>query len=133
MSLVNLGLLEGASLAATGGTAISFTPANSNGPNQLVVANASEPDFRLRENAVFKASLPAKQPNGTWSKDRRTITLNVPVFDATTNSYDQITVRIERVAPVFATPAATLAALNLGAQLAFDGDTTAFWAAGSYA
>lgn len=133
MSLVNLGLLEGASLAASGGTAISFTPANSNGPNQLVVANANEPDFRLRENAVFKASLPVKQPNGSWSKDRRTVTLNVPIYDATTNTYEQITVRMERVAPVFATPAAVLAAINLGAQLMFDGDTTAFWAAGSYA
>lgn len=133
MSLVNLGLLEGATLSATGGTAVSFTPANGNGPNQLTVANANEPDFRLRETAIFKASLPVQQPNKEWSKDRRTFTLNVPVYDATTNTYDKVTVRIERVAPVFASPMVTAAALNLAVQVGFDADATAFWAAGSYA
>lgn len=131
MSLVNLGLLEGATLAATGGTAISFTPANGNGPNQLVVANAAETDFRLRETVVSKASLPVKQNDGTWSKDRRSQTLNIPVYDPVTQTYDSIVVRIERVAPAFSTPAQLVAANILGAQLLFDTDTAAFYAAGS--
>lgn len=133
MSMVNLGLLEGASLAATGGTAISFTPANGNGPNQLVLANAAETDFRLRETVVCKATLPVQQANGEWSKDRRTVTLNVPIYDSVSGVYDKITIRIERVAPAFASAAALAAATSLAPQLCFDTDTAAFWSAGSYA
>lgn len=133
MSMTSLGLLEGATLSATGGTAITYTPANGGAIGQLYLANASEEDFRLRETIQAKAVIPSRQSDGSWSKDRRNVTLVVPVHDVGTGEYENITFRLERVAPVFATTAQKAAAGKLAAQFIFDNDTESFWNAGSYA
>lgn len=133
MSLMTLGLLSGATLSATGGTALSLTPASGAASNQVYLSNASQEDFRLREIAQFKAQTPAKQRDGSFSKDRRNVSFTVPVYDPVSETYDNIVVRIERVAPAFATSAQVSAALNLAAQTMFDADTVAFWTSGSYA
>lgn len=133
MSLVNLGLLEGATLTAAGGTAVNFTPANGGVAGQIYLANATEADFRLRETVQAKASVPTQQANGEWSKDRRSMVINIPIYDSVSETYDKVTFRLERVAPVFATPTQLVSATGMAGQLCFDTDTAAFWATGSYA
>lgn len=133
MGIQTLGLLSGATLSATGGTALTLTPANGGVPGQLYLADASATDFRLRTFAQAKASVPTRLANGTYSKDRRQFTLTIPLYDSVSETYDNSVIRIERVCPSFATPAQALALCVLGAQVLFDTDAAAFWSAGSYA
>lgn len=133
MGLQTLGLLSGATLSATGGTALSFTPASGAQVNQVYLADASEADFRLRKFIQAKAAVPVAQRNGTFSKDRRNVTLNIPIYDSVSGVYEPIVFRIERVAPAFTSASDLAAATNLAGQLCFDADMSAFWASGSYA
>lgn len=133
MGIQALGLLSGASLSATGGTALSLTSANGAAANQVFLADAAAEDFRLRTTAVAKASVPVQQKNGSFSKDRRSFSITIPLFDTVSGTYENAVLRIERVVPAFATPAQAALMNNLGAQVLFDSDAAGFWATGSYA
>lgn len=134
MGIQTLGLLTGATLAATGGTALSLTPANGGVPGQLYLADASAVDFRLRMFAQAKASVPTKQADGkSFSKDRRNFTLTIPVYDSVSGVYDNAVIRIERVMPGFAASSVGLSLNSYASQVLFDTDAAGFWLTGSYA
>lgn len=133
MGIQSLGLLTGTTLSATGGTAITLTPANGGVPGQMYLADASAADFRLRMSAQAKASIPVQQRDGSFSKDRRSFSLTIPLYDSVAEVYENSVIRLERVVPAFATPAQALLLNYYAAQLLFDADAAAFWATGSYA
>lgn len=133
MSLNSIGLLAGATLAASSGTAFTLTPMADNTLGGFRVADASVADFRLRPTATFKASIPAFQRDGSFSKDRRNVSFATPLFDSVSGEYQNGVIRVERIAPAFATAAQLLHLNYVAAQLLFDADAVAFWAAGTYA
>lgn len=132
MGLQSIGLLSGATLAASGGTAFTLTPMAS--PSEgFRVADASVADFRLRPTAYFKSSTPVQNRDGSFSKDRRNVVFTVPLYDSVSEVYENGVIRIERVLPAFATPTNALHLNQVAAQLLFDADTATFWSTGSYA
>lgn len=133
MGIQSLGLLSGASLSASGGTAFTLTAANGGVPGQIYVSDSAVTDPRLRPSAVFKASIPVQQKDGQFSKDRRNASFVVPLYDPTSLKYENGVIRIERVMPAFATPAQALHMNFVAAQIAFNAAAAAFWATGSYA
>lgn len=132
MGLVNASILTGASISASGGTAVNYTPDGQSVPNGLHLIDAAVADFRLRPQLTFKTKNPTLMPDGSYSKDRRTVVLVEPFVDSKGKTQFDL-IRIEReVHPE--SPAAKALDLNKkGAQLLIDTDTAAFFASGSLA
>lgn len=83
MPLSNIGIMSGATgFTVTGGTLKSFTPDGQVVVNGVHVACAATTDFRVRENITLKNRNPVRQPDGSYSKAKRHITLNVPLLKA---------------------------------------------------
>lgn len=132
MGLTSIGLLSGATLAASGGTALTLTTM-ANPSEGVRVADATVADFRLRPTATFRSIIPVQNRDGSYSKDRRNASFVTPLFDSVSEVYENGVIRIERVLPAFATPAQALHLNYIVAQLLFDTDTASFWSTGSYA
>jgi len=80
MGLQSLGLLKNAtSASATGGTAITLTPAGVEITSGLYVADAAETDFTVRTNATFTNRNPRLLSDGSWSKGKRTMSMVTPI------------------------------------------------------
>jgi len=130
MGLKNMSLLSGGTVSTTGGTAMVFTDDGvtiQNGVHLVVPATA---DYRVRESATAKYRPPSVQPDGSYSKDKKQISFNVPMILASGKIVNN-TIRVEReVHPEMS--AANVANLNkIGAQLLTDTDLDNFWTAGS--
>jgi len=130
MGLKTLSLLTGASISATGGTAMAFTDDGvtiQNGVHLIVPATA---DYRLRESATAKFRPPVLQSDGSYARDKKSISFNVPILLASGKIANNV-IRVEReVHPELS--AAAAANLNkIAAQLLTDADTDNFWGAGS--
>lgn len=130
MSLQNMQLLTGATVAFSGGTAQSFTPDNLEIPGGLHVVDMSVADFRIRPQITFKAKSPVKKTDGSYSKEIRSAKLVMSFIDANgVTQYDWVEVTTSL------TPGSTnLSELRKkGAQLACDTDTDNFYTIGSRA
>lgn len=130
MGIKTMSLLSGATLSATGGTALAFTDdgvAINGGVHLVVPATA---DYRVRESATVKYRAPVLQADGTYLRDKKSISFNVPQILANGKIVNNV-IRVEReVHPELS--AANATALNkIAAQLLFDTDLDNFWAAGS--
>lgn len=130
MGLKNMSLLTGATVSATGGTAIVFTDDGvtiQNGVHLVVPATA---DYRVRESATAKYRPPVLGTDGSYSRDKKSISYNVPMITVAGKIVNNV-IRVEReVHPELS--AANATTLNkIAAQLLFDTDTDNFWAAGS--
>lgn len=130
MGIKSMSLLSGTTLSATGGTAMVFTDDGltiNNGVHLVVPATT---DYRVRESATFKYKAPALQTDGSYTRDKKSVSFNVPQILASGKVVNNV-IRIEReVHPELS--AANATALNkIAAQLLFDTDTDNFWAAGS--
>lgn len=130
MGLKNLSILTGATLSATGGTAKVFADDGvtiQNGVHTMVPATA---DYRVRESATYKFRPPQLLVDGTYTRDKKGVSLNIPYILASGKVVNNV-IRIEReVHPEWA--AANAVDLNkMAAQLLFDSDTDSFWSAGS--
>jgi hypothetical protein len=131
MALKNMSLLTGATVSATGGTALAFTDNGVSVANGVQLVCTTDTDFQTRRICTVKyrpATVDSKL--GTYGKDKKSISLALPVV-LTTGQVVFCTWRIEReVHPSVA--AATVTDMNkLGAQLLIDTDTDGFWATGS--
>lgn len=130
MGIKTMSLLSGATLSATGGTALAFTDdgVSVNGGVHLVVPATA--DYRVRESATVKYRAPVLQMDGTYLRDKKSISYNVPLILASGKIVNNV-IRVEReVHPELS--AANATALNkIAAQLLFDTDLDNFWAAGS--
>jgi len=130
MGLKTMSLLTGATPSFSGGSAMAFVDDGvtiQNGVHLTVPATATAV---TRESATAKYKPSSLNTDGTMSKDRKTISLAIPMVTAA-GKVVYNTIRVEReVHPEFS--AANAANLNvLGAQLLCDSDNATFWSAGS--
>lgn len=130
MGLKTMSLLSGATVSASGGTAMAFIDDGvtiQNGVHLTVPATA---DARVRESATAKYKPAQVNADGSFTKDRKTISIAIPMVTAAGKIvYNSI--RIEReVHPEFSV-ANCLVLNGLGAQALIDSDVALFWSAGS--
>lgn len=131
MGLKTMSLLASATVAATGGTALAFLDDGvsiNNGIHLIVPADA---DYQTRRQVTAKVKQPTLDPKtGVYGKDRKTISLTVPMVLADGKVVFNV-IRVEReVHPSFAA-ASAVEMNNLAAQLLIDADVANFWAAGT--
>lgn len=130
MGLKNMSLLTGATLAASAGTALVFADDGTtivNGVHLVVPATA---DYRVRQSATAKYRAPKILPDGTYTRDSKSISYNVPLILATGKIVNNV-IRVEREVHPELSAAAALDLNKILAQLMFDTDTDNFWSAGS--
>jgi hypothetical protein len=131
MGLKTMTLLAGATVAATGGTALAFADDGvsiQNGVHLIVPADA---DYQTRRQLTAKYRQPSLDvKTGVYGKDKKSISLALPVVLADGKVVFN-TIRIEREVHPSLAAASALELCNLGAQLLTDSDVTAFWATGS--
>lgn len=115
---------------ATGGSPIVFTTDGQTVVNGKHFHVAAETDFRTRTNVSVKNRNPVRQPDGTYSKGKRQVTLTKPYIKADGTVVYNVERYESEVDPE--TPAAD--ALNnrrLLTQLLFDSEMEEFHTAGT--
>lgn len=119
-------------MTPTGGSDLTLTTDGVSVTNGVHIADAAQSDFRIRRNATVKNKVPTLQANGTYSKDKKSITFVAPKLLADGSTVFNL-IRIEREVHPESTAAEALDLNMIGAQLLADTDFTAFWSAGSLA
>lgn len=109
----------------TGGTAMTLSSDGVEVKNGIHVADMDESNFLIRTNATFRTRNPQKQPDGSYSKAKRWITIVVPKELASGEiSFNLVRIEVE------AHPETTDAELTnlhmLGAQMFTDSDISSF-------
>lgn len=132
MGLTSSTLLTGATLAATGGTAKTYTPDGQTVVNGLHLADASVTDFRVRPQITVKTRNPKRNPDGTYTKAKRTVTLYVPELKADGTIATNIR-RYESEIDPETSAASELDSRKMFAQILFDSDFESFHTTGSLA
>lgn len=133
MSLQNAVLKSGATaLTPTGGADQTFTPDGVTVKNGVHLADANQADFRVRKNLMVSVKQPALQSDGSYSKDRKAITLFAPKILASGKTVLNL-IRIEREVHPESTAAEALELNMLGGQILSDSDFASYWSAGSLA
>lgn len=124
MGAQNVTLFRGATIAASEGTAQTFTPDGVSVENGVHLADAAEPSFKLRNQLILKTKNPVLA-GGQYTKGKRWLTLIEPIV-LTDGTAVQNVVRVEiEIHPDM--PAADAAKLvSSAAQLLFDSDLTSF-------
>lgn len=130
MGLKNMSINTGGTLANTGGTAVVFADDGVTVPNGIHVTAPATADFRVRENATFRYRPPALQADGTYTRQKCSVSITKPKLLAS-GKYVNNTFRIEGEIHPESTAAEALDIRKLAAQTLFDSDTDAFWTAGS--
>lgn len=130
MSLKNASLLTGATVSATGGTALVFADDGVTVPNGVHLVVPATADYRVRQNATCKFRPPALLADGSYTRDKKSVSYTVPQILASGKVVNNV-IRVEReVHPELGASAAT--DMNrIAAQFLFDSDTDNFWSAGS--
>lgn len=130
MGIRTMSLLSGATISATGGTALVFTDDGTTVQNGVHLVVPATTDYRVRESATWKYRAPTINNDGSYTRDKKSVSYNVPQILASGAIVNNV-IRIEReVHPELS--AANATALNkIAAQLLTDADTDNFWAAGS--
>lgn len=124
MSLNNAGSLSGATISASGGSAVTWASLGQNGnKNTLIVA--ADTDFRTRRqiDAVVKQPVPqVSAPNG-YTQARASLFYKKPILLAN-GKITVNTVKVELAYDVESTPTQIQDMLDTGAQFCFDADFT---------
>lgn len=130
MGLKNMSLLTGATVSATGGTAVVFADDGVTIPNGVHLVVPADTSYATRRSAVAKFRPPILNTLGEYSKDKKYISYTKPMTLASGKVVNNV-IRVEReVHPELS--AADAADLNkIAAQLLVDSDGDNFWAAGS--
>lgn len=83
MSVNNMTLAYGATLAATGGTSKTFKKTDQEVKNGIMVVDSSSTDYRTRITVMAKVKPPYyDSQTGEYTKGRKTITLTQPFVKA---------------------------------------------------
>lgn len=69
----NMVLKTAPTITVTGGTDQTFAPDGTTVTRGISVSDVAEADIRRRSQCVFKNTNGSLQPNGTWSKNRRSM------------------------------------------------------------
>lgn len=130
MGLQNMQILSGATVSATGGTAMVFGPDSVKVDGGVHLVDTGATSFITQANVTAKVKQPTLLTDGRYSKDKKSILLVEPMVDSKGMTvFNLIEIRREVHPELPAADAVKL--LNKGAQLCFDADLTAFWANGS--
>lgn len=117
--------------SVTGGTDVTYTSDGQTVQNGLHLVDAGTADYRVRPNMTLKHKPPTFS-SGTYSKDRKTVTLVFPKILASGETVFNL-IRIEREVHPESTAAEALELNIQGAQVLFDTDFANFWSVGSLA
>lgn len=131
MGLKSMSLLSGATVSASGGSALAFAEDGvsiTNGIHMIVPADANYQTRRQLTAKVKQPTLDVK--TGAYGKDKKSISLALPIV-LTDGRVVFNTIRIEREVHPSLAAADALELNKLGAQLLTDSDVTDFWATGS--
>lgn len=130
MGIKSMTLKTGATMAPTGGTDIVFADDGQTIQNGVHLVVPATTDYRVRQSSTAKYRAPSLAADGTYNKDKKSMTYVVPFVTAAGKVVFN-TIRVEReVHPEFS--AANALDLNIiGSQMLTDSDCTAFWASGS--
>lgn len=132
MGLKTMSLLAGASVSASGGTALAFADDGVSVTNGIHLVVPADADYQTRRQATAKVKQPTLDPKtGVYGKDRKSISITHPLVLADGKVVFNV-IRVEReIHPNFS--AANALELNkLAAQALIDADTVDFWAAGTF-
>lgn len=131
MGLKTMSLLAGATVAASGGSALAFAEDGvsiANGTHLIVPADT---DYQTRRTVTAKVRQPTLDPRtGTYGKDKKSLCLALPLV-LTDGRVVFNTIRIEREVHPSLSAANADELCKLGAQMLVDSDVSAFWATGS--
>jgi len=131
MSLQNAIVKAGATgLTVVGGADASFSPDGLTVSNGLHLSVAADADFRIRRNMTAKVKLPTLAADGTYSKDKKSITIVAPKILANGKTVFNL-IRIEREIHPESTAAEAFELNMLGGQVLSDADFLTFWSGGS--
>jgi len=133
MGIQSLAVSTGATLSASGGTTLTFSPDGTTIQNGVRLIVPADTTYTTRRNAVFKYSAPVINPvDGSYKKDKKSVSYTQPLVLANGKVVFN-TIRIEREVHPELSAAAALDLAIVGAQLLFDSDVTNFWSVGSTA
>lgn len=131
MSLKNMTLLAGATIAASGGTQIVFADNGVTVPNGLQLLVTNDSDYQTRRVATVKYRPPTVDTKtGSYGKDKKSITFAMPIILSDGRVVFQ-TLRIEREMHPSLDAEACANFNKIGAQLLTSSDLDGFWANGS--
>lgn len=130
MSLKNMSINIGGSIANTGGTAKVFADDGVTIPNGVHLTVPGTADFRVRESAMFRYTPPRLLADGTWTRGKYISSVTVPKLLAS-GKYVNNTFRIEADIHPESTATEQADIRKLSAQTLIDSDTDNFWSAGS--
>jgi len=131
MGLKSMSLLTGATVAATGGSALAFSDNGVSVPNGLQVVIPTDVDYQTRRTATIKYRPPTLDPKtGAYNKDKKSISFSKPIV-LSTGTVVFNTIRLEREVHPSLSAAECLELNKLAAQMLVDTDLDAFWATGS--
>lgn len=130
MGLTSFSILDGAaSIAASGGTAKTYSTDGQTVQDGIHVIDASVTDFRVRPEVLFKTRRPIFK-NGRWNKDKKGFLLVEPILLADgTTEYNSL--RVERLIHPETTDAKALSFNTRGAQLLTGASQASYWSTGS--
>lgn len=130
MPVSTLSILSGATLSATGGTALPFALYGKEIPNGVAVMNLTEPSYKLRQTVTVSVKHPTVGNDGELTKFRKKCTYVRPFALASGKIvYPVIRIDLEDHPDM---SAAEITEFRLrGAQLLIDADMIAFWETGS--
>lgn len=133
MGVQNATIKAGAtSLSVTGGTDMTYTPDGTVVEGGIHIANAAQSDFRIRENITLKNKQPALQPDGSYSKAKRSVVAVFPMLTASGKTVFNLFRGELEVHPEASVAVASNIQLQ-GAQIMSDPDFASFWSTGSLA
>lgn len=131
MGLKNMSLLAGATIAASGGTALGLSDDGQSIQNGVHLIVPSDENYQTRRQATAKFRPPTIDPKtGLSGKDKKSISYVMPEV----LSNGQIvfnTIRIEREVHPSLSAANAIELNKIGAQLLTCSDTANFWGVGS--
>lgn len=120
------------SASVVGGSDVTFTPDGQSVNGGVHTSDSSQTDFRIRQNMTIKNKLPTLLGDGTYSKDRKTVSIVAPKILADGTTVFNL-IRIEREVHPESTAAEAFELNMLAAQVVSDSDFLTFWATGSLA
>jgi hypothetical protein len=133
MSLKNMTLLQGATIALSGGTQLTFADNGVSIPNGLQLIATADSDYQTRRSVTVKYRPATLDPTtGFYGKDKKSITLARPVvLDDGRVVFN--TVRIEREMHPSCTESDAMEMNKISSQFLLDEDLDNFWKFGSLA
>lgn len=130
MGLKNMSILASATISASGGSAFVFADDGvtvQNGVHLIVPGTA---DYRVRESATFKYKPPSLTVDGAYTRDKKSVSFNVPLILASGKVVNNV-IRVEREVHPELSSTEVIEINKKAAQLLVGSDTSLFWSAGS--